>query len=98
MKLVFVFLLVVLFQVERAMAEEFITCQISGDTATAYYCNNSGGGSASGKVDIVVYDQHGAEVNSDWCIGIVVAINSCEVLCSVSAPSDSFFCGAQLAN
>ncbi len=78
----------------QVYASESIICRIQGGEAVAYYCNNAGGGSASGTFNIDVYDQSGSNVSSDFCIGIATSIDECSELCRVSAPANAFYCGA----
>lgn len=89
-------LLFILLHTEFALAEGYIKCRVSSDTATAYYCNLNRGGSASGTVVIDVYNENGAQISSAFCVGVAVAVMGCSALCSVPAPSDAFECSADV--
>lgn len=93
----FSFLLSIFFlHTELAAAEEYIRCRVSGNTATAYYCNTNSGGSASGKVDIDIYSENGSYISSSFCVGVATAVMGCSALCSVSAPRDAIDCNADV--
>ncbi len=85
-----------LLHAEFATAIEHISCQASGGTATAYYCNTNGGGSASGKVNILIYNENGSQMGSSFCVGVAVAVMGCSPLCSILAPSNAIACAASM--
>lgn len=89
-------LLLVLIHTEFASAEEYIKCRVSGNTATAYYCNINGGGAASGKVDIDIFNERGSRIKSSFCVGSVAVVNGCRALCSISAPKNASDCQADV--
>ncbi len=88
--------ILILLHTDSALAEGYIKCRVSSDTATAYYCNLNGSGSTSGTVVFDVYNENGAQISSAFCVGVAVAVMGCSALCSVPAPSDAFECRADV--